>query len=64
VKQAGQGEVVIVTVGKEAALNTMRSALALGANRGILVKTNAQFLDSAVTSQALKKLLNKTELRI
>jgi electron transfer flavoprotein alpha/beta subunit len=42
----------------------MRSALALGANRGILVKTNAQFLDSAVTSQALKKLLNRTELRI
>ncbi len=59
VKQAGQGEVVIVTVGKESALNTMRSALALGADRGILVKTDAQFLDSAVTSQALKKAIEQ-----
>ena len=55
VKQAGSGEVVVVTVGKESALVTMRSALALGADRGILVKTYAQFLDSAITSQALYK---------
>ncbi len=39
VKQAGSGEVVIVTVGKESVLTTMRAALALGADRGILVKT-------------------------
>ena len=51
-KQAGQGEVVVVTVGKESAVSTMRSALALGADRGILVKTDAQFLDSALTSRA------------
>lgn len=54
VKQAAAGEVVIVMVGKESALITMRAALALGADRGILVKTDAQFLDSAATSQALK----------
>ena len=54
IKQAGDGEVVIVTVGKESAVNTMRAALALGANRGILVKTDAQFLDSSLTGQALK----------
>ena len=50
----GGGEVVIVTVGKESALNTMRSALAIGADRGILVKTDAQFVDSGLTGQALK----------
>ncbi|UCF94077.1 MAG: electron transfer flavoprotein subunit beta/FixA family protein [Desulfobacterales bacterium] len=57
VSRAGQGEVVIVTVGRENAVNTMRSALALGAHRGILVKTDAQFLDSNLTSQALKKAI-------
>ena len=59
VKQAGSGEVVVVTVGKESALVTMRAALALGADRGILVKTDAQFLDSALTGQALKKAIEQ-----
>ena len=59
IKQAGDGEVVIVTVGKESAVNTMRAALALGANRGILVKTDAQFLDSSLTGQALKKAIEQ-----
>jgi len=59
VEQAGAGEVVIVTVGKEAAVNTMRSALAIGAHRGILVKTEAQFLDSGLTSQALGKVIEQ-----
>jgi electron transfer flavoprotein beta subunit len=56
VKRNG-GEVVIVTVGKETAVSSMRSALAMGADRGILVKTDAQFLDSALTAQALKKAI-------
>jgi electron transfer flavoprotein beta subunit len=55
----GQGEVVVVTVGKESAVTTMRSALALGADRGILVKTDAQFLDSALTSRALIKAIEQ-----
>jgi len=59
VKQAGSGEVVIVTVGKESALVTMRAALALGADRGILVKTDNQFLDSALTSRALYKAIEQ-----
>ena len=52
--QAVAGEVVVVTVGKEAAVNTMRSALAIGADRGILVKTEAQFVDSRLTAGAIK----------
>jgi electron transfer flavoprotein beta subunit len=59
VKQDASGEVVVVTVGKESALITMRAALALGADRGILVKIDAQFLDSALTSQALKKAIEQ-----
>jgi electron transfer flavoprotein beta subunit len=55
----GDGEVVIVTVGKESAVTTMRSALALGADRGILVKTDAQFVDSTITSQALEKAIGQ-----
>ena len=55
----GQGEVIVVTVGKESAVTTMRSALALGADRGILVKTDAQFLDSALTSRALIKAIEQ-----
>ncbi len=56
VKKNG-GEVVVVTVGKEAAVNTMRSALAMGAARGILVKTETQFLDSSLTSLALHRAI-------
>ena len=56
-KKAGGGEVVVVTVGKEAAIASMRAALALGAQRGILVKTGAQLLDSRTTSQALKQAI-------
>ena len=55
----GQGEVVVVTVGKESAVTTLRSALALGADRGILVKTDAQFLDNSLTSRALKKAIEQ-----
>jgi len=58
VKQAG-GEVVIITIGKEAAITTIRSALALGADRAIFVKTDAQFLDSSLTSKILKKAIEQ-----
>lgn len=47
-------EIVAVSVGKPAAEKTLRSALAMGAHRGILVKTDQQFLDSTTTAQALK----------
>ena len=48
------GEVVVVCVGQPAAEKTLRSALAMGAHRAILVKTGGQFLDSALTARALK----------
>lgn len=58
-QQQGTGEVVVVSVGKPAAMSAIRSALAVGADRGILVKTDRQFLDSAVTSQALAKVIRQ-----
>ena len=57
--RSGSGEVIIVTVGKEAAVNTMRSALAIGADRGILVKTDAQFVDSRLTARAIKAAIEQ-----
>ncbi len=53
------GEVVVVTVGPAKAANTIRSALAMGAARAILVKSEAQFLDSGLTAQALKAAIQQ-----
>ncbi|MBF0243165.1 MAG: electron transfer flavoprotein subunit beta/FixA family protein [Desulfamplus sp.] len=53
------GEVVLVTVGKAAAEATLRSAMAMGAARAIHVKTDGQFLDSTLTSKALKAAIEK-----
>ena len=53
------GEVVIVTVGKADAVATIRGAMAMGAQRAILVKTEGQFLDSALTAQALKAAIEQ-----
>ena len=58
VKEKG-GEVVIVTVGKDAAVSTIRSALAVGADRGLFVKTGDQFLDSGYTSRILKAAIEQ-----
>ena len=53
------GEVVVVTVGKEAATATIRSAMAMGAHRAIHVKTQGQFLDSTLTAKALKAAIEQ-----
>ena len=59
VEKEGSGEVIIVTVGKEAALESIRGALAMGAHRGILVKIDSQFLDSSLTARALKAAIEQ-----
>jgi len=59
VEKLGEGEVVIVTVGKEAATATIRGAMAMGAHRAILVKTQGQFLDSSLTAKALKAAIEQ-----
>ena len=57
--QKNGGEVVVISVGKPSAANSVRSALAVGADRGILVKTDAQFLDSETTALALKAVIDQ-----
>jgi electron transfer flavoprotein beta subunit len=59
VEKTGEGEVVAVTVGQAAAISSMRSALAMGAHRGVLVEVDSQFLDSTITSLALKAAIEQ-----
>ncbi len=56
------GEVVAFTVGKDAATTTIRSALAMGADRAIHVKIDHQFLDSSLTAKALKAAMDEDGL--
>ena len=56
--QIGNSEVVALTLGKEDALNTLQSALAMGADRGVLIKTDDR-PDSIVTARALKAAIEQ-----
>jgi electron transfer flavoprotein beta subunit len=51
-------EVIAVTVGKEGALSTLQSALAMGADRGLLIKTDDQ-PDSIMTTRTLKAAIEQ-----
>lgn len=53
------GEVVILTVAMPGAVTSIRGALAMGADRAILVKTDTQFLDSDLTAKALKAAIDQ-----
>lgn len=53
------GEVIVVAVGQESAVGTLRQAMAMGAARGILVTVEGQFLDSITTAKALKAAIEK-----
>ena len=57
-KQVGDCEVIAVSVGKKDAQNTLRSALAMGADRAILIQTNDR-PDSIVTARALKAAIEQ-----
>ena len=57
-KQVGAAEIIAVSVGKADAANTIQSALAMGADRGILVKTDSR-PDSLLTARALKAAIEQ-----
>ncbi|QCO00052.1 electron transfer flavoprotein subunit beta/FixA family protein (plasmid) [Azospirillum argentinense] len=58
-KEAGKAtEVIVVTVGLTAAQETLRTGLAMGADRGILVQTDAETQPLAV-AKVLKALVDK-----
>ena len=59
IKEAGKAkEVVAVSVGEEKAQETVRKALAVGADRGILVKVNG-VIEPLAVSKILKKIVEK-----
>ena len=57
-KQVGDAEIIAVTLGKAAAESTLRSALAMGADRGLLVRCDYS-PDSLVTARALKAAIDQ-----
>jgi electron transfer flavoprotein beta subunit len=58
-EQVGDSEVIALTVGREAAAATLRYALAAGADRAILVRTDALFSDGVRTSRLLKGAIER-----
>ena len=51
------GEVIAVCVGKAAAMSTLRSALAVGVDRGILVKIDQQMPEPFTIARALQQAI-------
>ena len=60
-EQAGGGEIVVVSLGTDSNQETMRTALAMGADRGILLKTDAKALDSLAVAKVLAAELKEGE---
>ena len=59
IKESGKvKEVVAVTIGEEKAQETVRKALAVGADRGIHIKTDS-YVEPLGVAKILKKLLKK-----
>lgn len=56
-KEKSGGEVVAISVGKETAIVSLREAIAMGADRAILVKSDDCLLDSSRTAKALVKAI-------
>lgn len=55
-KEKHGGEVVVVSIGPSASTKEIRTALAMGADRGILVETNEE-LDSAAVARVLAEVV-------
>ena len=52
-EKAGAGEVAVICLGPAAAQETIRTALAMGADRGVLLQSDAVPADGFVTAQAI-----------
>ena len=63
-ERTGEGEVVILSVGGERTVTAIRSCLAMGADRGILLKVDIPFGDSYATASALAAVLKEMEFEI
>ena len=59
IKEAGKAtEIIAVTVGEEKSQETVRKALAVGADRGILIKTEG-IVEPLAVAKALQKIVEK-----
>ncbi len=58
IKEATGGEIVVVSVGPAASTKEIRTALAMGADRGILVETDEE-LDSDAVARVLTQIVSK-----
>ena len=58
---AGDTEIVVVAIGEEEATKEIRTAMAMGADRGILVEVEEEALDSDLVAQMLKKICEDEE---
>lgn len=56
-EQAGTGEVVAVSLGSDASQETIRTALAVGADRGVLLRTDVRSLDPLASARVLAREL-------
>ncbi len=52
-KEKAGGEVVVLSLGREASQETIRTGLAMGADRGVLLKTDAHSIDPLVSARIL-----------
>ena len=59
IKEAGKAtEIIAITVGEEKSQETVRKALAVGADRGILIKTE-ETVEPLAVAKALQKIVDK-----
>ncbi|NIM63908.1 MAG: electron transfer flavoprotein subunit beta, partial [Acidobacteria bacterium] len=58
-EQAGDGEVVAISLGTDASQETIRTALAMGVDRGVLLRTDGSPLDPLPIAQALAEELRE-----
>jgi len=59
VEKTGEGEVIALCVGNSTAANTLKSVMAMGVHRSVLVKTDDQFPGSELVAKALAKVIEK-----
>lgn len=59
IKEANGGEVTIISLGPDRVTSSIRSALAMGANKAIHIKTEKNPVDPMVTAKALAQVLKE-----
>jgi electron transfer flavoprotein beta subunit len=61
IEDFGEGEVIVAGIGEDEATKEIRTGLAMGAHRGILVECEEDELDSDLVAQILKAIFDKEE---